>query len=70
MILGGMGAIAPMTNDTVKLFASAYALLSGFVILSSAAIIVSPWLHRILHHLHKNEMQNSQKANKLKSLVD
>lgn len=52
MILGGMGAIAPMTNDAVKLFASAYALFSGFVALSSIAVILAPFLHRLLHHLH------------------
>ncbi len=52
MILGGMGAVAPMTDSAVKLFASAYALFSGFVALSSMAIILTPWLHRVMHHLH------------------
>jgi hypothetical protein len=52
MILGGMGAIAPMINDAVKIFASIYALFSGFVALSSMAVIIGPWLHRLLHHLH------------------
>jgi hypothetical protein len=49
MILGGMGAIAPMANDAVKLFASFYALLSGLVVISVTAIIIAPWLHRLLH---------------------
>jgi hypothetical protein len=49
MILGGMGAIAPMTNDAVKLFASFYALFSGLVVLSTSAVILAPWLHRMLH---------------------
>lgn len=52
MILGGMGSIAPMQSDAVKIFASIYALFSGLVGLSSAAIILAPWLHRIMHHLH------------------
>lgn len=53
MILGGMGPVATMTNDMVKLFASAYALLSGLVILSTMGILLAPWLHRMLHHMHK-----------------
>ena len=52
MILGGMGAVAPMTHDAVKLFASFYALFSSFVAMGSMAIIITPWLHRLLHHLH------------------
>ncbi len=34
MILGGMGPVAPMTNDAVKIFASFYALFSGLILLS------------------------------------
>lgn len=52
MILGGMGAIAPMKSDAVKLFASFYALLSGLVMVSSTGMILAPWLHRLLHHFH------------------
>ena len=60
MILSGMGSIAPMSNDAVKLFASVYALFSGFVAVSSAAIILSPWLHRVLHHLHATPGKDNQ----------
>lgn len=49
MILGGMGAIAPLTGDAEKLFASFYALTSGLVVVSTTAIILAPWLHRLLH---------------------
>ena len=52
MILGGMGAVAPMKTVAVKTFAACYALFSGFVALSSMAIILAPWLHRLLHHMH------------------
>ncbi len=52
MILGGMGAIATMNGDAVKLFASFYALFSSFIAMGSMAIILAPWLHRLLHHLH------------------
>ena len=52
MILGGMGAIAPMTSDTAKLFASAYALISGFIVVTTTGIILAPFLHRLMHHFH------------------
>lgn len=52
MILAGEGPIAPMNNTAVKLFSSAYALFSGFIAVTGMAIILTPWLHRIMHHLH------------------
>jgi hypothetical protein len=52
MILGGMGAVAAMNTDAVKLFASFYALFSSFVATGSMVIIIAPWLHRLLHRLH------------------
>ena len=52
MILTGMGPIALMTDNASKLFASVYALFSGFVFLSGVGIVLSPLFHRILHHFH------------------
>ncbi len=52
MILGGMGAITPMPSDAAKLFASAYALMSGFIIVTTTGIILAPFLHRLMHHFH------------------
>jgi hypothetical protein len=52
MILGGMGAVAPMTNDVAKLFASAYALMSGLIVITTTGIILAPFLHRMMHHFH------------------
>lgn len=52
MILGGMGAIAPMPNDAAKLFASAYALFSGLVLITTMGIILAPFLHRLMHQFH------------------
>jgi hypothetical protein len=52
MILGGMGPVATMSNDTVKLFASAYALFSGLVLLGLMGILLTPWVHRLLHHFY------------------
>jgi tetrahydromethanopterin S-methyltransferase subunit F len=56
MILGGMGAVAPMTNDAVKLFASFYALFSGLVVVGTMGIILAPWMHRLMHHFHREKM--------------
>lgn len=52
MILGGMGPVAPLTNDGAKLFASFYALFSGLVFIGTAAVLVAPWVHRLLYWLH------------------
>jgi hypothetical protein len=55
MILGGMGPVAPLTTPAAKLFASFYALFSGIVLLAVAGILMSPWVHRLLHRLHADE---------------
>ncbi len=60
MILTGMGPVAPMTTTTAKLFASAYALFSGVVFLSSVGLVLSPVFHRILHKFHLDD--ESQKS--------
>jgi len=52
MILTGMGPIAAMPTDTAKLFASAYALYSGIVFISSVGVMAAPVVHRILHRFH------------------
>ena len=53
MILGGMGPIAAMTNDEVKIFASIYALYSGLMILSTTGLLLAPWIQRMLYHTHR-----------------
>ena len=53
MIMGGMGPVgAGPTNATGKLFASFYALYCGVVLLVSVGLLLSPALHRLLHHFH------------------
>ncbi|MFH1263961.1 MAG: hypothetical protein V1495_11035 [Pseudomonadota bacterium] len=52
MILTGMGPISPMVGVTAKLFASFYALFSGVVFLTTAALLVAPFVHRLLHRFH------------------
>jgi hypothetical protein len=60
MILGGEGPIALMSNDAVKLFASAYALFSGLVLLSTMGILLAPWLHRMMHRFHCEEARKKK----------
>jgi hypothetical protein len=52
MILGGMGPVDPIRAGAGKLFASAYALFSGFALLTSAGVLLAPIVHRFMHHFH------------------
>jgi hypothetical protein len=52
MIMGGMGPVDALTSTGSKLFASAYALYSGLVLLISVGILMAPVVHRVLHRFH------------------
>ena len=52
MILGGMGPVDRLTSNGAKLFAAAYALYSGLVLLISVGMLFAPVVHRILHRFH------------------
>jgi len=55
MILTGMGPVDPMPTPAAKLFASAYALFSGIVFLTSMGIVLTPVFHRVVHRFHLDE---------------
>jgi len=55
MILGGMGPVDPLINNTAKIFAGVYALYSGITFLTSFAILITPIYHRFLHKFHLEE---------------
>lgn len=55
MILGGMGPIRELPNDTAKIFASLYALFSGLIFIALMGIILSPVAHRIMHKFHVDD---------------
>ncbi len=55
MILGGMGPVKELPNDTAKIFASIYALFSGLILIALMGIILSPVVHRIMHKFHVDE---------------
>ena len=52
MILGGMGPIAELHSPAGKLFASAYALFSGMILLVAVGVLIAPAFHRFLHRFH------------------
>jgi len=55
MILGGMGPVRELPNDTAKMFASIYALFSGVIFIALMGIILAPVAHRVLHKFHVDE---------------
>ena len=55
MILTGMGPVSEMPSDAAKIFSSAYAVYSGVIFLSVAAVLFAPIIHRILHKLNVEE---------------
>jgi hypothetical protein len=52
MLLGGMGPVNPPVSSAGKLFAGCYALYAGLVFIVTAAIVLTPVLHRVLHRFH------------------
>ena len=52
MILGGMGPVDPIPSQAGKLFASAYALFSDLLFIGAASLVLTPFVHRIMHRLH------------------
>lgn len=59
MILGGMGPVDVLPNDTAKWFASFYALFSGIALLGTVAVILTPLVHRMLHALHLDDNERT-----------
>jgi len=52
MLLGGMGPLHPPATDAGKIFAGCYALYAGLVFIATAALILGPVVHRVLHRFH------------------
>lgn len=52
MLLSGMGPIGSPQTEAGKLFAGAYALYSGFVVILASGIVFAPVVHRLLHRFH------------------
>ena len=52
MILSGMGPIGELHSSGGKIFAGCYALYSGLALITIAAILLAPLVHRFLHRFH------------------
>jgi hypothetical protein len=52
MILSGMGPVDEIHGTGAKVFAGCYALFSGVVFITTAAILLAPLVHRLLHRFH------------------
>jgi len=52
MLMGGMGPVSTPHSTSGKLFAGAYALYCGLVLILVAGILLAPFAHRILHRFH------------------
>ena len=61
MLLGGMGPVGDLPNDASKIFAGIYALYAGLVFVASAALLLTPVFHRVLHRFHWELTQQEQK---------
>ena len=55
MLLGGMGPVNTPQTVAGKLFAGFYALYAGIVFIVTAALLLTPVLHRMLHRFHWDE---------------
>ncbi len=55
MILSGMGPLSAPQTDAGKLFAGGYAIYSGLFLVATAGLILTPVLHRLLHHMHASD---------------
>lgn len=55
MLLAGEGPIHAPTTGAGKAFASFYALFSGVMFITTAATLLTPILHRVMHKLHLDE---------------
>jgi len=52
MILSGMGPVAPLKGDAIKLFAGCYAIYCGIALIGTTGVILAPVIHRGLHKFH------------------
>ncbi len=52
MLLGGMGPVHIPKTDAGKLFAGLFALYAGLVFIATAALVLGPIAHRVLHRFH------------------
>lgn len=52
MILSGMGPMGELKTTAGKIFAGAYAIFSGLIIIIATGFVLAPIFHRVLHRFH------------------
>jgi hypothetical protein len=52
MLLGGMGPVNRPLTPGGKVFAGCYALYAGLVFIVSTGVLLAPVVHRVIHHFH------------------
>lgn len=52
MILAGMGQVGDVHGTPAKVFAAIYALFCGLVFVAFMAVVLGPWVHRLIHRVH------------------
>lgn len=52
MIMSGEGPVDRMVSNGGKLFAAFYALFSGLLLIVVMGVILTPWVHRLMHWMH------------------
>ena len=60
MILSGMGPANELHTVGGKLFAGIYAIFSGVIFISMAAVLLAPAIRRFLHRFHLEVEQPSE----------
>ena len=55
MILSGMGPTVTLVTRPAKIFAGLFALYSGLVLIASTAVVLSPFMTRVLHAFHAED---------------
>jgi hypothetical protein len=53
--LRGVVCLAGRCAPAAKLFAAFYALFSGLEFVAVAGVVLTPWIHRLLHWVHLDE---------------
>ena len=59
MLLGGMGPVNVLDNDAAKIFAGVFALYAGIIFIVSAGIVATPVVHRLLHKLNLDDVDEA-----------
>ena len=52
MLLGGMGPVGDFQTRWGEIFAAFFALYSGLVFILVSGLVLTPFLHRIVHKFH------------------